>query len=119
MSNQTRRDFLADVGKGMFLSALGAGLASDLGLGTAWALDEPGSLKFGDPIKLTQTVRVGARVWTTAARGQFRGVNYLATGVTTDRVPEDDIVVPTVHFEKADGELASVSLDENTKVERA
>src|SRR5207249_806056 len=48
MSNQTRRDFLADVGKGMFLSALGAGLAADLGLGAAWAADDPGSLTFGD-----------------------------------------------------------------------
>ena len=67
---------------------------------------------------MTQTVRVGARVWTAEATGTYRGVNYLATGVTTDRVPEDDIVVPTVHFEKENGELASVSLDENTKVER-
>ena len=72
----------------------------------------------GQRIRVTQRVRVGARVWTTEARGQFRGVNYLATGLTTDRVPEDDVVVPTVHFEKADGELASVSLDENTKVVR-
>jgi hypothetical protein len=76
------------------------------------------SLKAGDPIKVTQTVRVGARVWTAEATGAFRGVNYLVTGVTTDRVPEDDIVVPTVHFTKAGGELASVSLDENTRIER-
>jgi hypothetical protein len=76
------------------------------------------SLKAGDPIKVTQTVRVGARVWTAETTGAFRGVNYLATGVTTDRVPADDIVVPTVHFTKAGGELASVSLDENTKIER-
>src|SRR5207248_108991 len=48
MSAQTRRDFFADVGKGMFLSALGASLAADLGLGAAWAAEEPGSLTFGD-----------------------------------------------------------------------
>ena len=77
------------------------------------------ALKAGDPIKVTQTVRVGAKVWTAEAKGAFRGVNYLATGVTTDRVPEDDVVVPTVHFAKENGELASVSLDENTKIERA
>ena len=47
------------------------------------------------------------------------GSNYLATGITTDRVPEDDIVVPAVHFTKANGELTSVSVDENTKVVRA
>jgi hypothetical protein len=77
------------------------------------------SLKPGDPIKVTQTVRVGAKTWTAEAKGAFRGVNYLATGITTDRVPEDDIVVPTVHFEKPNGELSSVTLDENSKVERA
>jgi hypothetical protein len=48
MSSHSRREFLADVGKGMFLTTLGAGLAADLGLGAAWAADEPGSLTFGD-----------------------------------------------------------------------
>lgn len=76
------------------------------------------ALKVGEPIKVTQTVRVGSRTWTADAAGTFRGVNYLATGVTTDRVPEDDIVVPTVHFTKANGELSSVSLDENTTIAR-
>jgi hypothetical protein len=76
-------------------------------------------LKPGDRIRITQTVRVGARSWPAEAVGAFRGVNYLATGVTTDRVPEDDVVVPTVHFTKDNGELASVALDENTKVVRA
>lgn len=76
------------------------------------------SLQAGDPIKVTQRVRVGAKCWMAEAKGTFRGVNYLATGITTDRVPEDDIVVPTVHFTKASGELASITLDENTKIER-
>jgi hypothetical protein len=75
-------------------------------------------LKVGDRIRITQTVRVGARKWTTTTTGAYRGVNYLATGVTTERVPEDDIVVATVHFTKDNGELASVSLDENTGIER-
>jgi hypothetical protein len=77
------------------------------------------SLRPGERIRLTQTVRVGARTWPAEAAGVYRGVNYLATGVTTDRVPEDDIVVPTVHFTKDNGELASVSVDENTKISRA
>ncbi len=34
----------------------------------------------------------------------FRNVNFLATGLATDRVPEDDIVVVTVHFTKDNGE---------------
>jgi hypothetical protein len=76
------------------------------------------SLRPGQRIRVVQTVRVGARKWEAVAEGTFREINYLATGVTTDRVPADDIVVPTVHFTKAGGELASVSLDENTKIER-
>ncbi len=76
------------------------------------------SLKPGDKLKITQTVRVGAKTWPAVASGTFRGVNYLATGITTDRVPEDDIIVPTLHFTKENGELASICLDELSKVER-
>ena len=75
-------------------------------------------LRPGDRVTLTHTVRVGARSWPATATGTFRGVNYLSTGVTTDRVAADDIVVPTVHFARDDGELGSVALDENTKVSR-
>jgi hypothetical protein len=75
------------------------------------------SLKTGDRIKLTQTVRVGSRKWTTETKGVFRGINYLATGVTTERIPEDDVIVPTVHFTKENGELSSIAIDENTKIE--
>lgn len=77
------------------------------------------SLKPGDRITLTQTVRVGAKTWPATTVGAFRGINYLATGVTTDRVKEDDIVVPTVHFTKDNGELASIALDEHTKIVKA
>ncbi len=35
------------------------------------------------------------------------------------RVPEDDIVVPLVHFTKDNGELSSIALDNNTKLEAA
>jgi hypothetical protein len=48
MSKRTRRELLADVGKGMFLASLGAGVARDLGLSAAWAADEPGRVTFGD-----------------------------------------------------------------------
>jgi hypothetical protein len=41
----------------------------------------------------------------------------LATGLATQRVPEDDIVVVTVHFTKPNGELSSVALDEHSKIE--
>jgi len=74
-------------------------------------------LQPGQRIRLTQTVRVGQKQWTTSTTGTFRGIRYLATGLATDRVPEDDIVVITVHFTKDNGELSSIALDEHSKVE--
>jgi hypothetical protein len=74
------------------------------------------SLATGQKIQITQTVRVGAKKWTTTTAGAFRSVNYLATGVTTERVPEDDIVVPMVHFTKENGEMSSVAIDEHTAI---
>jgi hypothetical protein len=75
-------------------------------------------LKPGDTITITQTVRVGGRTWTASTPGVFRGINYLSTGVTVDRIPEDDIIVPTIHYTKPNGELTSAAIDENTKVAR-
>jgi hypothetical protein len=76
------------------------------------------SLKAGQRIRITHSVRVGSSAkWTVPIEGMFRNVNYLATGLATDRVPEDDIVVIAVHFIKDNGELSSVTLDENTRVE--
>jgi hypothetical protein len=74
------------------------------------------ALKPGQHIEITQTVRVGSKVWKTTVQGTFRDIKYLATGLATHRVPEDDIIVPTVHFTKDNGELSSISLDEHTQV---
>lgn len=74
------------------------------------------SLKPGDKLRVTQTVRVGAKKWEAVTDGVFRSIAYLETGVTTDRVKEDDVVVPVVRFTKPNGELTSISLDENSKV---
>lgn len=74
------------------------------------------ALQPGQRIRIIQTVRVGARTWTTTVEGKFRDINYLATGLATDRVPEDDIVVPTIHFTKDNGELSSIALDEHSQV---
>jgi hypothetical protein len=76
------------------------------------------SLKPGDKIRLVQTVRVGARKWTAQTDGVFRGIAYLETGVTTERLREDDLVVPVVRFTKPNGELSSISVDENTRVQK-
>lgn len=76
------------------------------------------SLKPGDKIRLVQTVRVGSRKWEAATDGVFRGIAYLETGITTERVRDDDVVVPVVRFTKPNGELSSISIDENTRVTR-
>ena len=74
-------------------------------------------LRPGQRIRITQTVRVGLKTWTTTVEGAFRGVNYLETGLATQRVREDDIVVVAVHFIKDNKELSSVTLDEQSKIE--
>jgi hypothetical protein len=74
-------------------------------------------LQPGQKVRITQRVRVGFKIWTTTVTGVFRNVSSLVTGLATHRVPADDIIVPTVHFTKDNGELTSVALDENSKVE--
>jgi hypothetical protein len=76
------------------------------------------SLKPGEAIRIVQKVRVGSRTWDATVEGAFRSVAYLETGVTTERVKEDDLVVPVVRFAKSNGELSSIAIDENTRVER-
>ena len=76
------------------------------------------SLKPGQRIRITQTVRVGSSAhWPAVVEGVFRSLKFLATGLATDRVPEDDIVVVSVHFTKDNGELSSVTLDEHSQVQ--
>jgi hypothetical protein len=76
------------------------------------------SLQPGQRIRITQTVAINTRRrWNTTVEGMFRHVNFLATGLATDRVPEDDIVVATVHFTKDNGELSSITLDDSSQVE--
>jgi hypothetical protein len=74
-------------------------------------------LQPGQRIRITQTVRVGLKSWPAIVTGMFREINSLATGLATDRVPEDDIIIPIVHFTKDNGELSSVALDEHSKIE--
>jgi hypothetical protein len=48
MTNRNRREFLADVGKGMLIAGVGPALAADLGLASVRAADGPERLTFGD-----------------------------------------------------------------------
>ena len=47
MMQQTRRQFLSDVGKGMIVVSVGSALAAEIGLGDARAEDAPDRLDFG------------------------------------------------------------------------
>lgn len=47
MNEHTRREFLADVGRGMLLASLGSACSNDLGLARVWAGDGPETLSFG------------------------------------------------------------------------
>src|SRR5262245_43653102 len=48
MVPHTRREFLADVGRGMLIASLGPAVAADLGFSGAFAADGPDALSFGD-----------------------------------------------------------------------
>lgn len=75
-------------------------------------------LKPGQRIRITQIVKVGStKTWTYVVEGVFRHVDSLATGLATDRLRVDDIVVPVVHFTKDNKEMSSVTIDERTKLE--
>ncbi len=74
-------------------------------------------LKPGQRIRITHLVRVGSRSWPVVITGTFRAFNSLATGLSTDRLPQDDIIVPVVHFTKDNQEHSSVALDEHTRIE--
>jgi hypothetical protein len=75
-------------------------------------------LKPGDRIRITHTVRITSkRFWTATVTGKFRALQSLVTGLATERLPQDDVIVPTVHFTKDNGEHSSVALDEQTKIE--
>lgn len=75
-------------------------------------------LQPGTKIRITQLLRVGMQTWPAIVTGTFRHLDSLATGLATQRLPEDDIIVPILHFTKdPHGELSSVALDEHTKIE--
>ena len=77
------------------------------------------TLKAGDRIRITQSIRVGSSAtWNAPVEGTFRHYNHLATGIATERVPEDDILVVCVHFTKDNGELSSFTVDDYSKIEK-
>jgi hypothetical protein len=75
-------------------------------------------LRPGCKMRITQLLRVGLQTWPAVVTGTFRHYDSMATGLATQRVPEDDIIIHIIHFTKdPHGELSSVALDEHTKIE--
>jgi len=75
-------------------------------------------LKPGQRVRITQLVKVGStKTWTFTVEGAFRHVDSLATGLATQRLREDDIVIPVIHFTKDNQEMSSVTVDENTRID--
>ena len=74
-------------------------------------------LRAGQKLRVTQTVRVGSKSWPAVVTGTFRHLSSLATGISTQRLPQDDIIVPTLHLTKDNQELTSLALDEHTRIE--
>jgi hypothetical protein len=75
------------------------------------------NLRPGQRVKITQRVRVGLRSWPATVTGTVREVQLLITGLATERAADDLVAVPTVHFVKDNGELSSITVDENTRIE--
>ena len=74
-------------------------------------------LQPGQKVRITQAVRVGRRSWPATVTGIVRDVQVLMTGLTTERAKDDIVAIPTVHFVKDNGELSSIAIDENTRIE--
>src|ERR1044072_2071437 len=75
-------------------------------------------LKPGQRLRITQRVKVGStKTWEFTVEGTFRHLDSLATGLATDRLREDEIVIPVVHFTKDNLEMSSISVDEHTKID--
>jgi hypothetical protein len=74
-------------------------------------------LKPGQRVRITQTVKIGSKVWPHAVEGIIRDVKFLVTGLATQRSPDDIITVATVHFMKDNKELSSIAVDERTLIE--
>ena len=108
MNRNNRREFLADVGKGMLIGSVGSALAFDLGLAPVFADDDEGRLSFGalEPLvglmqqtppdklqtRLVEKLKSGADLRTLIAAHRFA-----YTGAQTAR--EQDHVADTVGLE--------------------
>ena len=75
-------------------------------------------LQPGQRVRITQLVKVGStKTWNMVVEGTFRHVDSLATGLATDRLKKDDVVVAVIHFTKDNQEMSSITVDEHTQLD--
>ncbi|MFM7113825.1 MAG: hypothetical protein ACKO26_22035 [Planctomycetota bacterium] len=78
-----------------------------------------GSISAGDTIRIHKKLRINSmHSWNHEIVVNFSHFDFLSTGLATDRVPEDDVVLVCIHFCKQNGELGSVILDDQTTLEK-
>lgn len=75
----------------------------------------------GDRVKITQRIKVGQKIWTTAVAGTVERTERRRAGLNVKRNFDDkafsDLIV--LRKEGAAGEETTVTMDEWTQVERA
>ncbi|MHB1036094.1 MAG: hypothetical protein ACYC35_04485 [Pirellulales bacterium] len=76
------------------------------------------TLRPGDVVEVVQTVKVGMKVWTTAATGAVVRIERRRHGLHHRRAADDKVFSDLIVLRRGDGELTTVSMDENTKLER-
>jgi hypothetical protein len=78
-----------------------------------------GELKPGDQIRISRSVRINSsHSWAQTIEGAFVQANHLRTGLATDRVAADDIVLACVHIKKPNNEMASITIDDSTTIQK-
>ncbi len=75
------------------------------------------ALRPGAVVKVVQTVKVGQKVWTTATSGTVVRTERRHRGLHFRRAADDKVFGDVIVLRRDDGELTTVSMDENTKLE--
>ena len=79
------------------------------------------SLQPGDHVKITQRVKVGLRIWTTAVTGTVERTERRREGLAVKRSFDDKAFADIILLKKDGpaGEETTVTMDEYTHIERA
>ncbi|MFQ5489544.1 MAG: hypothetical protein ACE5GE_02380 [Phycisphaerae bacterium] len=76
-----------------------------------------GQLKPGTRIRVTQTIRRRDEDWHTSVTGQVMSSGAEKTGSWYTHSPQGKLMLPRVRVRKDDGEITTLTLDQNSRVE--